>query len=120
MTFLSKGLRWHSRQLANAAGVAIVYRRGNHRFTIPDAVKAKTAFEVDGEDGRLVKSYQVDFIVRRDTLLINDKPIEPVEGDRISLGDELYEVQLGGDLERCFREHGSESYRIHVRLVKET
>ncbi len=116
MSLLTDGLSWLSRQLPPAAGQAVTYYRGATAIEMPDAVQGREVFESEGEDGSLVRSVQIDWLIHKDRLQIAAVPLLPEVGDRIVAADGTYEVQLLGD-EPCFRRPTEELYRIHVRKI---
>lgn len=116
MSLLSDGLAWISSQLPPAAGQAVVYVRGLNEISVPDAIQGREVFESEGEDGSLVRSVQIDWIIHKDRLQIAGVPFLPQVGDRIVSAEGTYEVQLLGD-DPCFRKTTDELYRIHVRKV---
>ncbi len=116
MSLLTDGLSWLSGQLPRAAGQSVTYKRGVNDIAIPDAVQGREVFESEGEDGSLVRSIQIDWIIHKDRLQIAAVPFLPEVGDRIVSADGTYEVQLLGD-DPCFRKTTEELYRIHVRKI---
>lgn len=116
MSLLTDGLSWLSRQLPTAAGQSVTYKRGVNDLVIPDAVQGREVFESEGEDGSLVRSIQIDWVIHKDRLQIAAVPFLPEVGDRVVAADGTYEVQLLGD-EPCFRRITDELFRIHVRKI---
>jgi hypothetical protein len=116
MSLLTDGLSWLSNQLPQAAGQAVTYFRGEEYILIPDAVQGQEVFESEGDDGRLIRSVQIDWIIHKDRLQVDAVPFAPEVGDRIVSADGNYEVQLLGD-DPCFRRATEELYRIHVRKI---
>jgi hypothetical protein len=118
MSLLSQGLDWHGRQLARSCGTAAQYVRGSLRIALPDAIEGRTEYETEGDEGQLIKSTQIDFLVNPQQLKRNSVRFDPEVGDQIIAGGRTYEVQLYGD-DPCFRPVSESLVRIHVRLVKD-
>lgn len=116
MSLLTDGMNWLSKQLPSAAGQAVTYYRGASPIAIPDATQGREVFEAEGEDGSLLRSVQIDWIIHRNRLQIAAVPFLPEVGDRVVSADGTYEVQLLGD-EPCFRRITDDLFRIHVRKI---
>lgn len=118
MNVLEKGLDFLNRKLRAAAGFSATYARGGRSFTFIAVLGSTAAAQPAGDNGAtietryrdiLMESYEFDF----------ETFIEPQKGDRITVGDNVYQVTVRQGI-------GSYSYsdplksrlRIFVKEVK--
>lgn len=67
--------------IRNAAGVAVVYRRGVHEVQVV-AVPGRSEYEVD--DGHsIVKSHSRDYLIAAADLVLNGERVLPKRGDEV-------------------------------------
>lgn len=90
MTMFERGLGIHARRLGQAAGKAVVYRRGAVSVPIV-ATRGQTTYEQDLGDGRIVRAQTQDWIL--DAIRLGQTEI----GSLPQAGDQIIE-QSGG---RC-------------------
>ena len=95
------------------AGSSCVYRRGNTTATITLRKSQQASFQIDSGNGSLIEVTPVDFIG-----LTTAFPYDPPErGDRITVGDSVYELQPTTS-EKVFRRISPQMTRIHTKQVK--
>lgn len=105
------------RQIENNS-IRVTYARGNSGVLVL-AMIGITEQVVEGIGGQLQTARtDRDYLIRTADLVLNESPITPTKGDRITDGGNVYEVnQIAG--EKCFRPcdvHGR-MLRIHTKKV---
>jgi len=103
--------------LNDVAGDAVVYQRGNVEIAWR-ARQGAMSFDSTDTNSLTVTSRTKDFIGQAATLVINDEPIEPTEGDRIVLAGVTYEV-IRPSGQNCwyFVDPANSELRIHTQQI---
>jgi len=101
---------WLAGQLQNNLATTITYRRGGRSISIA-ATRGATGHQVDQLTG-IFSWFDQDWIIPASVLTLG----EPVRGDKIEVGSEVYQV-LPPNGEECWRWSGNNqtTYRIHSK-----
>jgi hypothetical protein len=101
------------------ASVLVEYQRGDADLSIR-AKRGRSVFEVTNAQGFLMRTEVQDFIVQADDFIIDGLPSAPERSDRITDGDNIFEVMSFGG-EPCFRytDEYRQQMRIHTKKVGE-
>ena len=116
---LQRGMAWLEAQRTKFMTQAVVYQRGGEgggAVEVPATIGA-TTFQVDDDDGAMLRVESRDYLILAADLVISETPILPKRGDRIreTSGSQVftYEVMAPGD-EPCWR--WSDGYRQTLRI----
>ena len=112
--------------LRGAAGVTIVYRRGNYQVEIPNAVPGATEYGVTELADVVLETYtDRDYLFRSCDLVLNREVVEPEKGDTIEETIQgkkhVYQVvNPEGNAERAFSysDTNHDQLRVHTKLVE--
>lgn len=108
----------HSRMLQALASAQVTYSRGNTTATV-SAVVGKSEYQQDDGAGALVRSQVRDYLIRTADLTGSAIAGLPKSGDRITDGDDVYEVvSLGPGPAWRYSDSLRHTLRIHVRQIK--
>ena len=98
-SFMSKGFRWLSDQMGEAAGKNMRYSRGSDSVKVK-AIPGYSSFDIMDADGAMVKHESRDFLIEATALILAREQVTPRAGDRITEydGDKkyVYEVNMPG------------------------
>lgn len=115
---IGNGLRWLDTQRhEHLTRPVSYYRQGTGSLTL-SATPGQTETETLDGEGFPVTARLVDWIVRREDLVLEGRGIEPRRGDRIVTGERTFEVLPVGD-EGCYRLTDPEgmTLRVHTKEV---
>lgn len=118
----AKGSAFLAQQLRKHAGVDIIYARGDSS-TSPRARRGRSTFDVPDLQGMIVHTETDDFFIDVADLELDDIPVEPKAGDRITVGDcagsPVYEVMApgAGQPEWKYTDSYRTAYRIHTKFI---
>lgn len=121
-SLMDRGMSLIGRALPRAAGGHIVYQRGDARVSI-SAAFGRTAFQIEDSSGMRIVNSDRDFIVQRDTLVLNGAIATPQRGDRITLVDPLgrfgdvFEVLAPTGVDVYTEDPTGTLYRIHGKKI---
>lgn len=102
------------------SGDPVTYRRGELSFAVPLATQGKTRWQLRDQQGMIVVTESVDWLIEFDAL-----DFEPAKFDRIelTLGEStvIYQVMPFGPEGRCWRWHGADrtTARIFTKLLSD-
>lgn len=99
--------------LLTEAGSSCVYIRGNTSTTITLRRSEQPSFSIESTDGSLTEVRPVDFIGLTSALPY----AEPLRGDRIKCGSEVFELSVIGD-GKVFRQLSPQMTRLFAKRVK--
>ena len=116
---LSAGMaRLASRQL-EVNGESITYTRGAEALPLT-AVRGRTKQPADGTNNRTtVESSDIDFLLPPSELVFGGVVSEPLKGDRITAGTEVYEVWPTVSGEQCWTPSDSYGHLIRAHTRRE-
>lgn len=103
-----------------AFGVSVRFSRGvyiSEEFTARRSDREYTA--IGAEYGIEIKITMRDFVLPVATLLIDGDTIEPRTGDRITEGNEVFEIQPPGEnMPSCELQAGGFEWIVHTKKVE--
>lgn len=93
-------------------GRDLVYSRGDKSHQFRGYVSRQAPITIESESGHYIEVISVDILTLTASLLMG----EPLKGDRIQFGDDIYEVQPTTNL-KTFRVISPEMTRIHTKKI---
>lgn len=119
MSRLSAGMaRLAARQL-EVNGESITYTRGGESLSLT-AVRGRTRNPAETTNNRTtVRSSDIDWLIDPATIVFSGAVSEPLKGDRITVGSEVYEVWSTVSGEDCWTPSDSYGHMIRVHTRRE-
>lgn len=93
-------------------GTDCVYSRGEESIALRCYISRQLPVVIETEPGEYIEVMGVDIVAPTASLLMG----EPLHGDRISHGSDIYEVQPTTN-QKTFRVISSEMTRVHTKKV---
>lgn len=113
--------RWLADMQAAHVSQKVKYDRRGLSDVCVTATIGRSEFDVTDAAGSLLRVQMQDFIIRAELLVLDGNDVQPRPGDRITWGDDIYEVSPPGPGLPHFEwaELSRIRYRIHTKKVGE-